>query len=61
VLPYPAWSGQKISKCPRLPVPATSASVERFFGVAGATIRAMDSSLAAATVESLLLHSELSD
>jgi len=43
-----------------LSIPATSASVERLFSVAGAIIRARRSSLAAATVESLLLRSELS-
>ena len=42
-----------------LSIPATSASVERLFSVAGAIIRARRSSLAATTVESLLLHSEL--
>jgi len=36
--------------------PATSAWVKRLFGVAGAIIKARHSSLAAATVESLLLH-----
>jgi len=43
-----------------LSVPATSASVEGLFTVARAIIRARRSSLAAATVESLLLRSELS-
>ena len=42
-----------------LSIPATSASVERLFSVAGAIIRARRSSLAATTVESLLLCSEL--
>ena len=42
-----------------LSAPATSASVERLFSVAG-IIRARRSSLAAATVGSLLFHCELS-